>query len=144
VEKKHIALIWLAVLAIAAAVAYPWARWGMFCMKATETVQKLDRFATADQVLALPAALRADAQHYHLDPAALKIELVLEERDMMGALTFWFVVAKISDGSRTFKAEDRIETSIDDDFAGRLRDGGLTVEKLRKASAPVTAPITGE
>lgn len=130
-EKKHVIGI-VAVVAVIAALAFPHAQWGMFCLKANETVGKLDRFADVGAILGLKKQLGDDARHYKLDPSKLKVDLTVEERSMGGAVTFTYVLVDCAyDGKKTWsygaggQAGKRVESVMNSENIEALKAGGV-------------------
>lgn len=135
-EKKHV-LAGVAVVAVVGALAFPWAAWGLFTLKARGTIEKLGRFPAAAQILALPDGLAADAAKYKIDPSKLKVQLGLEERAMMGAVSFTYLTIDVTDGERTFSYSvgsqkgHRIETPHSAGLLEALEEGGVDLSKMR-------------
>lgn len=135
-EKKH-ALAGLAVVAVVGALAFPWAQWGLFALKARGTIEKLGRFAEAPEILALPDAIKQDAAKYWIDPAKVQVRMGLEERSMMGAVAFTFLTVDVTDGKRTLSYSAgsergrRIETPHTAEFLEALQAGGVDMSKMR-------------
>lgn len=142
-EKKHVAIGALVVVAVIAVLVYPSARFWLFTLKARETIEKLGRFPEAPQILALPDALRQEAVRYKMDPAQLTVRMALEERSMMGAVNFTFLLVTVGDGTRTWsygvgsQAGHRCETPIERLLS--LEEAGV---ELRRA--PTGAPAGGD
>jgi hypothetical protein len=136
-EKKHVLLAGVVVVAIVGALVFPSARWGVFTFKATEVVNKVGREPTAEQVLALPDALRAEAKKVWLDPAGLKVDLSLERRSMAGVTAFVYLDVHLAAGGRETEVTidgqrgRRIETVITPDLLDRLAEGGVDVSRMR-------------
>jgi hypothetical protein len=145
VDKKHVALIWVAIIGVIAFFAFPPARWGLFSMRVNEITQKLPEEPTAEQVKTLRADLQQAARQYKLDPAKLQFGLTLEEHDMMGAAVFWYVTATVSDGAgKTTKSERKLKTvTIDDAFEQTMTDAGIPVTRVKRTQlGPVSMPAS--
>lgn len=134
-EKKHVIGI-LAVVAVVAALVFPHAQWGMFCFKANETIDKLDRFAGVDAILGVRQQLGDDAKHYKLDPSKLKVDLTVEERSMAGAVTFTYLLVDCTyDGKKRWSygaggnAGRRIESVMSSENIEALKAGGVKYGK---------------
>jgi hypothetical protein len=133
-EKKHTALIALVVVGVVAFLAWPHARWFVYGMRVNEVMLALPRFATAENVLALPDDLKAAAKDYPgLDPKDIKVSLKLEARAQAGVVVFYFLVAEVSSGSFSHTQERRIETGIDHAFLDALYEGGVNITKAESA-----------
>jgi hypothetical protein len=144
-EKKHVALGAGAVVAIIAVLLYPSARFALFTLGARETIEKLGRFPSAQDITGLPDRLKETAARYKMDPAQLQVRMALEERSMMGAVSFTFLLVTVTEGKRTWsysvggQAGHRCETSIENLLS--VEEAGV---EIRRAPAPAPAPAAAD
>ncbi len=133
-EKKHTALVALVIVGVVAFLAWPHARWFVYGMRVNEVVLALPRYATAEEVLALPDQLKAATKDYPgLDPEDVKVTLTLEARVQAGTVVFYYVVAEVRSGQFSHKKERRIETGINHVFLDVLYEGGVDLTKAGQA-----------
>lgn len=125
-EKKHAAIGALVVAALLAWLVAPTAQWGLFRLRAQDTVFQLERFPDAARIVSLPDRLREDVRRYKLDPAQVEVTLRLEPR-AMGPVTFHFLTVRCARGGQVFTKEHRVETPVDDAFLDALEAGGVQV-----------------
>lgn len=135
-ERKHVLGGLAAATLVIGLIAYPKAKWGIYAMAVDETVLKLPRFATAEQVLTLDdQLLDVAAQRYGYDKAALQVALSFEAKDMGPGGVWWYVQAVVKKGSSEIKATPRrVEGGIPPEYLQALEEGGVTVRR------PVPAP----
>lgn len=132
-EKKHVALGGLALVAVVCALAYPSAQWFLFGFKAQDTVTKLGRFPTVEQIVGVKQALGEDARKYKLDVSKLEVKLGLQERSM-GPVVFTYLLVDCRLGDKTWSYGGggqqglHIETPLSNDYA-RLEEAGVVIKK---------------
>src|SRR2546423_6896032 len=109
-KKRAIQALVVGVLVVVGWFGYVQLRFLLFTMEARRTVEKLGRFPTAQRIIDLPGAIKADAQKYHVPLETLTVKVEIEGR-AAGPVRFYFVVLKVQDGSRTYKFDDaRLES----------------------------------
>lgn len=135
-EKKHVALAGLVLTAIVGFLVLPFAQWGLFCLKAQETVRKVGRFPDVPTILGVKQGLADDARKYKLDLAKLKVELGIEERAMAGTVVFTYLLVDCTyDGKRTWSYGGtgerglRIETAMTGETYTELQAAGVRIKK---------------
>ncbi len=136
-EKKHVALAGLVLTGILAFLLYPFAQWGMFCLRAQESVSKLGRFPEVPAILNVKQDMADVARRHKLDPAKLTVNLGIEERAMAGTVIFTYLLVDCSyDGNKrswsyggTGERGLRIETPMTGDTYIELEKGGVRIKK---------------
>jgi len=127
-DKKGM-IVGLVIVAALFAVAAPWARQVMVELAVQGVVLKLGRYPDANQITGLRDGLAKIPTKYFVDPAQVKVDLGLEERNM-GAAGIWRYVTVKVDYGKTVTREHRIETSVNEDFFQALSDGGVAVTRI--------------
>ncbi|MCA8920436.1 MAG: hypothetical protein KDD82_01430 [Planctomycetes bacterium] len=120
----HLGLAALAVIGLAAFVGVPYGRAIKYQFACEETVHKVGRFPTAEQVLALKPALEAQAQPHGVDPKQVQVQVGLRSLDGGGA-RLYYVRAEVRHGGRYHSHEQLIDSGkVTRDFLDALREGG--------------------
>lgn len=95
----HLGAAALAVIGVALFVGVPYGRAIKFQFACDEAVQKLTRFpTTADEILALGPAIKAQAPEFKVDPAKLDVKVGLRSVDGGGAKVYFARVEVRHDG----------------------------------------------
>jgi hypothetical protein len=127
VDKNKNIIILLVVVAVGV-VGFLLGRNLLFYMKLDERVKALDRFITAEAILALPDQVKQDAEHYKVPVDTLKTELMIEGRVVQGDMIFYWLVLTVHNGSHDYKFENRLESQaslLQADTRKRLEDAGV-------------------
>ena len=129
-DKNVKGIIGLVVVAGVGYVGFLQASWGLYCMKVGERLKNLDRFVTADQILALPGQFKEDAAHYHVVGAeGMTSDMMIEARTVQGDMLFYFLVVTTHVGTKSSKDEARIESQqqlLESSTRERLKEKGVT------------------
>lgn len=135
-EKKHVALAGLVFTGILAFLLFPFAQWGMFCLRGQEAVRKLGRFPDVPAIVNVKQDLADVARKYKLDPAKLTVDLAIEERAMAGTVIFTYLLVDCSyDNKRSWSYGGtgerglRIETPLTGDTYIELEKAGVRIKK---------------
>lgn len=127
-KKIRIAVI-LAVLGTAGAFGYVQLRWLLYTMKVREVLDQFPRFPSTEQVLGLKGRLQDAATGAHLPLETWSAKVRIEGR-AAGPVRFYFVVATVKDGKRSFDHEKRVENQ-DTLFADREKIEAAGIEMTK-------------
>lgn len=113
--KKKLRIVVLIACVGAGVYFYPQFRFFLYKDKVRQRVDDLGRFPTVEKVLELREQLENDAKASGLPLEHFDVRLRYESRKVAGGSDTWYyVVAAVKDGPRTFEAERRVEGAIRD------------------------------
>jgi hypothetical protein len=128
-EKKIKPLIIVAVLAVVGYIGFTQVMSLLFYMDLNERMKNFPRFATPDDVLALPNQMKDAATKRHLAVDKMTTTITIEGRVIQGDVLFFFVVAHAEIGSKKYTDEARIESQAtlvqDKEIRKKLEEAGV-------------------
>jgi hypothetical protein len=130
VQKKIVTAVVVAALAAVGWFGYVNVRFFLFTMRVREVVNELGRFPDVDKMIHLKDGLREASAKYKIPEATYGSKIRIEGR---GAepVRFYYVVAKVIDGTRSFEYDEhRIESQKQlFEQEEKLTEAGIEIRK---------------